>query len=274
LKLLDGIFPSVPSSPVFPSGLVGLGIKGTALFDNVSATTLLYGRELTGWDPVPVVLARLGMEKELSADLKDFPGRWQIYCNGWGHWGPEGEVNKDAEWCFRTNMVKDIAHPDSDKFPLPMWPFRHMSMESMSVFATAINESLLQSYDGIIRVFPAFPFNKTGRFTLHAEGGFIVSSEIIAGEVQWISVKSLSGKILILELPWETAIEKSYCTGKIRKMNGKTARIITKPGEVILIVKEGIDPDKWQIKEEAPKANENVRYHSSGKTRLGIPRMY
>ena len=32
LKLLDGIFPSVPSSPVFPSGLVGLSIKGSSMF--------------------------------------------------------------------------------------------------------------------------------------------------------------------------------------------------------------------------------------------------
>ena len=176
----------------------------------LTATTLLYGREITGWDPVPVVMARLGMTKELSADLENFPGRWQIYCNGWGHWGLEGEVNKDAEWFFRTNMVKDVAHPDGEKFPLPMWPFRHMSMEAMSVFATAINESLLQSYDGIIRVFPAFPSDRSGRFTLHAEGGFIVSSEITNGEVQWISVKSLYGNTLKLELPWETATRKSF----------------------------------------------------------------
>ena len=274
LKLLDGIFPSVPSSPVFPSGLVGLALKGSALFDNVAATTLLYGREITGWDPVPVVMARLGMAKELSADLKDFPGRWQIYCNGWGHWGLEGEVNKDAEWYFRTNMVKDAAHPDSDKFPLPMWPFRHMSMEAMSVFATAINESLLQSYDGIIRVFPAFPADRSGRFTLHAEGGFIVSSEIRSGEVQWISIKSLSGKTVRVALPWERATEKSYGSRKSQKISGKFVEIKTKPGDNILIVEEGTDPDNWLIKEEEPKPNENVRYHSSGKTRLGIPRMF
>jgi hypothetical protein len=50
--------------------------------------------------------------------------------------------------------------------------------------------------------------------------------------------------------------------------------IKTKRGEVILIVRKDIDPDKWLIKEEEPVANEMVRYHSSGKTRLGIPRMF
>jgi alpha-L-fucosidase 2 len=274
LKLLDGIFPSVPSSPVFPSGLIGLGQKGSLLFDKATATTLLYGREITGWDPVPVVMARLGMAKELSADLDLFPARWQIYCNGWGHWGMEGEVNKDAEWFFRTNMVRDAANPEGDRFPLPMWPFRHMSMESLSVFATAVNESLLQSYDGIIRVFPAFQAGKSGRFTLHAEGGFIVSSEFRSGEVRWISIKSLYGNTLKMELPWEKTMCKSYTNSKSQEIIGKTCKIKTKPGEVLLFVKSGTDIENWVLKAEEPLPNEIVRYHASGKTRLGIPRMF
>lgn len=122
----------------------------------------------------------------------------------------EGEVNKDAEWFFRTNMVKDVNSTSKDeKFPLPMWPFRHMSMESMSVLATAMNESLLQSYDGVLRVFPAFPADKNGRFTLHAEGGFVVSSEIKSGMVQWICIKSLLGNTCKLDLPWVNAVVMS-----------------------------------------------------------------
>ena len=162
LKLLDGVFPSVPSSPVFPSGLIGLSQKDSTIFNIITSTALLYGTECTGWDPVSIVLARLGLSGELATDLENFPVRWQIYCNGWGHWGMEGEVNKDAEWFFRTNMVGDFAHPDSARFPFPMWPFRHTSLESMSVLATAMNESLLQSYDGILRIAPAFPVSRTG----------------------------------------------------------------------------------------------------------------
>ena len=276
LKMLDGIFPSVPSSPVFPSGLVGLNRKGTPLFDKVTATILLYGREVTGWDPVPIVMARLGLTAELEEDLGNFPARWQTYCNGWGQWGMGGEV-RDAEYLiFRTAMVIDVSSDSNNlvKLPLPMSPFRHMSMESMSVLATSMNESMLQSYEGIIRVFPAFPSNKSGRFTLHAEGGFIVSSEKEAGEVQWISIKSLYGNTLRLESPWEKATRKTYGTAKSQKIVGKIAEIKTKPGEVILIVKEGVDPDKWLIRGEDPLPNENIRYHSSGKARLGIPKMF
>jgi hypothetical protein len=272
LKLLDGIFPSVPSSPVFPSGVIGLGQKGSELFNVMKTTTLLYGSEVTGWDPVPVVLARLGLAKELEIDLGRFPSRWQIYCNGWGHWGMEGEVNKDAEWFFRTNMVRDLN--SNEKFPIPMWPFRHMSMESMSVLATAMNESLLQSYDGVVRVFPAFPASKSGRFTLHAQGGFVVSSEIKSGEVQWICIKSLNGNSCKLQLPWENATLQSNLKKKNQPISGEIAEFKTKAGEIFIVLPKGKIIDNWEIVPEHPEENDKPKFHHSGKAQLGIPRMY
>jgi hypothetical protein len=240
----------------------------------MATTTLLYGTECTGWDPVSIVLARLGLAKELAIDLERFPARWQIYCNGWGHWGMEGLINQDAELFFRTNMVLDFALPKEKRFPLPMWPFRHMSMESMSVLATAMNESLLQSYDGVLRIAPAFSSGKTGRFTLHAVGGFIVSSEIKSGVVQWISIKSLLGNPCKLELPWKKAIVQSNLKKNNQTISGHIAEIKTKANEVIMILPEGQDLRSWSVIGEKPLANENVRYHSSGKTQLGIPRMF
>ena len=280
LNLLDGIFPTVPSSPVFPSGLIGLSQKGTAIFDKMTTTALLYGTENTGWDPVPITLARLGLSKELAADLERFPDRWQIYCNGWGHWGLEHDVygkdyhqiTKDAECFFRTYEVRDIA--SNEKLPLRMWPLRYTSMEAMSVLAAAMNESLIQSYDGIIRIFPAFPVNKNGRFTLHATGGFIVSSEFKDGEVQWLSIKSISGNPCKMELPWNKSIVQSSLKKNTQKINGNLVEIKTKANEIIMILPEGKDFRSWSVVSEAPLANENVKYHSSGRRQLGIPRMF
>jgi len=274
LKLLDGIFPSVPSAPVFPSGLIGLADKDSSFFKILTSTTLLYGNECTGWDPVSVVLARLGLANELAVDLERFPGRWQIYCNGWGHWGMENLVNQDAELFFRTNMVREIGSPKAEKFPLPMWPFRHMSMESMSILATAMNEALFQSHDGVLRIAPAFTANKTGRFTLHAVGGFEVSSEIKSGVVQWISIKSLLGNPCKLELPWNKAVVQSNLKTKSQTIVGNMAEIKTKPNEVIMIFPEGRNLQSWSVLSEKPSPNENVKYHSSGKAQLGIPRMF
>ncbi len=269
LKLLDGIFPSVPSSPVFPSGVIGLEQKGSELFDQIKTTALLYGSEGTGWDPVPIVLARLGLADELKTDLKRFPSRWQIYCNGWGHWGLEGEINKDAEWFFRTNTVRDVN--SEEKFQLPMWPFRHMSMESMSVLATAMNESLLQSYDGVLRVFPS---TQNGRFTLHAQGGFIVSAEKVDGEVQWVSIKSLYGNDCKLQLPWETAVFHSSLKRKDYLKEGVFAEFKTKIGEVITIHPHKKKLEDWTVLQEVPEKNEKPKFHPSGKAQLGLPRMF
>ena len=161
-----------------------------------------------------------------------------------------------------------------EKFPFPMWPFRDISTEGLAVAATAINESLLQSYDGIMKIFPAFPATRNGRFTLHAVGGFVVSSEIKSGEVQWISIKSLSGNPCKLELPWDKAVVQSNLNNRKQTINGNFVEIKTKANEVIMILPEGNDLSSWSVVSEAPLANENVRFHSSGGTPLGIPRMF
>ena len=273
-RIYDGIFPAVPRSPVYPSGLVGLAQKGEPLFNMMTATTLLYGSENMGWDPVPIVMARLGLAKELADNLEQFPERWQFFVNGWGHISSEVKEDGNGTSYFKTNLVNVVGSPNGEKVPIPAWPFRHMSMEAMSVLATAMNESLLQSYDGTIRIFPAFSGRKTARFTLHAQGGFVISSEIKAGEVQWVLIKSLHGNPCKLELPWTKAILQSNLTNKTRIVSSKTAVINTKPEEVITLVPEGQNPQNWSVIGEKPAANENVKYHSSGKTQLGIPRMF
>ena len=267
----EGIFPAVPMSPVYPTGLIGLGQKGSILFDVMTATTLLYGSEVMGWDPVPIAMARMGLANELAANLDQFPQKWQISSNGWGH---ISDVQKEDEQYFRTSLVSDISGPETEKFPIPTWPFRHMSMESMSILATAINESMFQSYDNILRIAPAFPANRTGRFTLHATGGFVVSSEIKSGKVQWICIKSLYGNPCKIELPWSNGVAQSNLKNKSQLLNGKIAEIKTKPNEVIMILPEGKNLQSWSVVNEKPLDNEKVRYHSSGKVQLGIPRMF
>jgi len=273
-KVYDGIFPAVPRSPVYPSGLVGLSQKGDPLFDVMTATTLLYGSEGMGWDPVPIVMARLGLARELALNLEQFPARWQFFVNGWGHISSEVKEDADGTSYFKTNLVNVVGSPAGEKVPFPAWPFRHMSMEAMSVLAAAMNESLLQSYDGTIRVFPAFKGPKTARFTLHAQGGFIVSSEIKEGIVQWIAIRSLHGNLCKLELPWNMALLNSNNIRKSQKLSGKTVVFKTKTEEYLLLIPEGQNLQSWSVVAEKPSANENVKYHPSGKTQLGIPRMF
>ena len=77
-------------------------------------------------------------------------------------------------------------------------------METMGILGTAINEMLLQSHEGKIRVFPAIPSKFASAFTLRAEGAFMVSSVIDSlGNIPFVEIKSLVGKECRIQNPWD-----------------------------------------------------------------------
>ena len=64
-------------------------------------------------------------------------------------------------------------------------------------------ESLLQSYNGVIRVFPAVPGGYTGDFeNLLAVGAFAVSGEMKDGEVTSVRIVSNAGSPCRVANPW------------------------------------------------------------------------
>ena len=200
MKVYNGIFPVAEYSVIFPSGLPGISQKGSKLFKSAVNTAKLYAPDCMGWDPLPIVLARLGLGREMRKIMDSWPSRWQFYCNGFGHYGPRDIMKADAALRFCTTLVKETSLSEGQRekypFPFPAWPFRHMGMESMSVLACAMNESLLQSYDGIIRVAPAIKKGQNARFTLHAIDGFVVSAEIKNGKPIYVCIRSQLGKNL------------------------------------------------------------------------------
>jgi alpha-L-fucosidase 2 len=78
--------------------------------------------------------------------------------------------------------------------------------EYLGVHLVAMNESLLQSYNDKIRVFPAFPKDASlvTRFTLAAQGGFLVTSEREGGDIKYVGIKSLWGNTATVINPWGT----------------------------------------------------------------------
>jgi alpha-L-fucosidase 2 len=76
--------------------------------------------------------------------------------------------------------------------------------EYLGIHLVAMNESLMQSYNDKIRVFPAAPSlgGFVGKFTLLAKDGFLVSSEREAGETKYVGLRSLYGKQATVVNPW------------------------------------------------------------------------
>jgi chitodextrinase len=121
------------------------------------------------WSPDAIQAARLGMGDQSMASMKTMLGKYQAAPNG-----------MTSTW----DGVYD----------------------SLGTHLSAINESLMQSHSGKIRVFPALPSDSSfvGRFTLLAYGGFLVSSEREAGDIKYVGLKSLAGKAATVVNPWGT----------------------------------------------------------------------
>ena len=69
-----------------------------------------------------------------------------------------------------------------------------------------INNMLLQSSDGIIKVFPNWTGEDAQFTTLREKGAFLVSSRMENGEVQYIEVTSEKGNDAEVVIPWESAV--------------------------------------------------------------------
>jgi hypothetical protein len=92
-----------------------------------------------------------------------------------------------------------------------------------------MNEILLQSHGGILRIAPAVAKDWSGTFRLRAEGGFLVAAEFSNGEVRRVNVKSLWGRPCTVANPWQqrwTVREDGQILAQGRE---STIRFATKP---------------------------------------------
>lgn len=286
--------PDAEFSPVFPAGVVGLKDRGGALFAALVTQVRLHpvGVEsmrkdrppsmaggdglCMGWCPVPIVCARLGLKEETVAAMRDHVRLWQPYPQGFGHYGPYSINRRDQNQYYHTHQVRDAAAPDST-FPFAGWNFRHFSNEAMSIVATAINEMLLQSHEGIIRLCPAVPDDWNVAFTLMARGGFKVSAQRQGGRISWVWIESRLGNKLSLENPWPDAArvfvwEDQKLTRTLAIEHGASIVFETRCGGSYLI---GCDPSLVEDWEETTlQVGTNDRPRQLGPAMLGKERQF
>ncbi|MHC4544457.1 MAG: glycosyl hydrolase family 95 catalytic domain-containing protein [Planctomycetota bacterium] len=85
------------------------------------------------------------------------------------------------------------------------WQGHGYYMSEQTAVAGLINEFLLQSVHGIIRIFPAWPKDKDATFThLRAQGGFLVTAEQKSGEVYRLEIVATVPGTLRVVSPWPT----------------------------------------------------------------------
>ena len=88
----------------------------------------------------------------------------------------------------------------------------------------AVNEMLLQSWDGVLRLFPVWSGKDASFHHLRAVGAFVVSASLKSGIVTGFSIISEAGGACLLESPWDGA------KPEVRNRVGQLVRVTTVDG--------------------------------------------
>ena len=285
-------FPDPELAAVFPNSCVGISDKNSKLFSGM--TNLMQMKEsfefdkenqivlksqekvpFMGWSIDPIVFARLGLAQDLKQRFSDTIDAWQWYPCGMGHYGGYDSMIRESNLRFYTYSIKDCDKPNN-RFASPAWEFRHFDLEMLPVTAMAVNEMLLQSYEGAIRLFPACTDDFTGGFYLHAENGIAVNAQMTDGKTDYalysasmdttLSVFAENGQYDFYNASGEKIAAVSYDDNRL------TYHMPIKKDESILMVPAGIPMDRVVVrKTDLP---ENTDYKQHNRATLGIQKMY
>jgi hypothetical protein len=110
-------------------------------------------------------------------------------------------------------------------------------VETASIIPATVDEMLLQSFSGVLRLFPVWPRNQDASFhDLRAYGAFLVSSQYKNGRVTDLTVRSEKGRDCALENPWPGKTIVLYRNGqKAETLTGSEVKFATARGETISI---------------------------------------
>ncbi|MBE0655401.1 MAG: hypothetical protein IH594_16490, partial [Bacteroidales bacterium] len=116
-----------------------------------------------------------------------------------------------------------------------------VGIENCGAVPATINEMLLRSRPGVIEVFPVWNWEKDAIYQdLRAEGGFLVSSRLVDGSVNYIKITSEQGKDCHIVNPWFHEGGKTVSiirNGKEEKMDvGERFIVKTSPDDLLIIM--------------------------------------
>lgn len=151
------------------------------------------------------------LEKEGSSAWTGYSFSWQanLYARAFDGDNAARVLRIFAE-CF---CLKNSFHVNGDqcKAGHSNMTYRPFTLEGNFAFASAVQEMLIQSHTGVVKLFPAVPADwKEASFkNLRAYGAFLVSAKMEAGIVTEIEIMSEKGGELVIENPFSTTEPKA-----------------------------------------------------------------
>ena len=111
-------------------------------------------------------------------------------------------------------------------------------IETLAAVPLTINEMLMQSYEGVIRIFPNWIMTQDASFKdLRAYGAFLVSSSLKNGTVEMVEIKSEKGRTCVIDNPWKGKEVRIVRNGKDEEViGGSRFTIDTKEGETVKVL--------------------------------------
>ena len=163
---------------VFPFGLSGLDSP------DIELTRATFARRIYGitnsWSLDAVWAARLGLVDETERLLREHAARYNRFR--YGGW----------------------SSSNSSVFPEELSVVPYMDGAGLSAFA--VQELLLQSHGGVIRIVPTLPPTWSGIFRLAAENGVLVSADFTQGKLRFAEIRSSRGGRCQIRNPWPVTV--------------------------------------------------------------------
>ena len=147
------------------------------------------------------------------------PDYWTGYSYSWlANMKARAFDGKGAAQALRTFAecfcLKNTFHANGDqtKSGKSRFTYRPFTLEGNFAFASGIQEMLLQSHTGTIRIFPALPeeWKDVSFEGLRAMGAFLVSAQMEGGEITRVCIYSEKGGMLKIARPGTLKPDKNY----------------------------------------------------------------
>ena len=183
---------------------------------------------------IPGGVAGPKTDSSFNQILLDDVKRWNNRMQTKGGWG--NTLGNGIETCF-PGAVRVGFNSDSillylkDRITAQSYPNLYIvqdggGIETFAAVPLTINEMLLQSYEGVVRIFPNWNRSRNANFTnLRAYGAFIISSSLKSREVEFVNLLSEKGRPCILQNPWPGKTVQLARNGK--KAERRTGEILT-----------------------------------------------
>jgi hypothetical protein len=115
-----------------------------------------------------------------------------------------GVFRPDRDFDHVRELLERWTHGNGLLWGMSVGNYGHTGAWTESLGITgALQDLLMQSWDGVIRIFPGLPSGMDASFTdLRAVGAFLVSASRGGGVVGEVSITSLRGGTCVLENPW------------------------------------------------------------------------